>query len=588
MSDWKQFCLLFRVYRRIFRARVKKLVTESKFMTFVLTVFLVTYMVAGYELFSHGLAYVNRLPAVSSLISERLLYLIFFCFFLMLIFSAAVTSFIALFRNRETKWLLTLPLSHRVIFLWKSLESALFSSWGLLFISAPLIVAFANQREVSPTFYLKTLVVLFPFIMVASAIASLLLLAVVRWVSKRQFIIAAAAATLVLTIFTVRTVAADRNLVEETGLSAALTFQQVLRHTEVSENLLSPSTWLTRSILQWTRPLYGSSPLFPLLLISYALMGLLLVTWTARHWFYDAWNRTLQGNAISVLRRESRLAEAAARLHERAETVRDRFFKSPLLAICRKDIATFFREPAQWVQFLIVFGLLVFYVLNIDKMGYDIDQLHDPEDEVSTARDRYIIAYLNLTVCSLALSTLTTRFVFPQFSLEGRRVWILAMSPMPLERLVWQKFFLSTAFTGSLMFALVFLSGHMLRLERGETLFFAGAIILLSVGLNGIATGLGVIFPNLREVNAAKIVSGFGGTLCLITSFVYIMAFIGSLIYARKVYWVSNGARVPQIFQDPHWNLGVTAALGATVLAAAVPLFFARTRLKKLEILGNL
>ena len=36
-----------------------------------------------------------------------------------------------------------------------------------------------------------------------------------------------------------------------------------------------------------------------------------------------------------------------------------------------------------------------------------------------------MISYLNLGASALTLSTLTTRFVFPQFSLEGRRLWIL-------------------------------------------------------------------------------------------------------------------------------------------------------------------
>ena len=45
-----------------------------------------------------------------------------------------------------------------------------------------------------------------------------------------------------------------------------------------------------------------------------------------------------------------------------------------------------------------------------------------------------MISYLNLAACALTLSTLTTRFVFPQFSLEGRRLWISGSRPFGLAQ----------------------------------------------------------------------------------------------------------------------------------------------------------
>ena len=46
----------------------------------------------------------------------------------------------------------------------------------------------------------------------------------------------------------------------------------------------------------------------------------------------------------------------------------------------------------------------------------------------------------------------------------------------------------------------------------------------MTFALNGLAVGLGVLYPNLKEANPSKIVSGFGGTLCLVLSFLYILA----------------------------------------------------------------
>jgi ABC-2 type transport system permease protein len=54
--------------------------------------------------------------------------------------------------------------------------------------------------------------------------------------------------------------------------------------------------------------------------------------------------------------------------------------------------------------------------------------------------------------------------------------------------------------------------------------FFTGAVAVMTFTLNGLAVGLGVLYPNLKEENPGKIVSGFGGTFCLVLSFLYILA----------------------------------------------------------------
>ena len=53
--------------------------------------------------------------------------------------------------------------------------------------------------------------------------------------------------------------------------------------------------------------------------------------------------------------------------------------------------------------------------------------------------------------------------------------------------------------------------------------FFSSVIIVMTFSLNGLAAGLGVLYPNLKESNPTKIVSGFGGTFCLVLSFLYIL-----------------------------------------------------------------
>ena len=48
------------------------------------------------------------------------------------------------------------------------------------------------------------------------------------------------------------------------------------------------------------------------------------------------------------------------------------FLPRPIRLLILKDLRTFRRDPAQWSQFLIFFGLLAFYFLNIRRLGYDV------------------------------------------------------------------------------------------------------------------------------------------------------------------------------------------------------------------------
>ena len=102
------------------------------------------------------------------------------------------------------------------------------------------------------------------------------------------------------------------------------------------------------------------------------------------------------------------------------------FISRPVKALALKDARLFFRDPTQWTQFMIFFGLLCIYVLNLRNVALDY-------------QSRYwetLISHLNLAASMLTLSTLTTRFVFPQFSLEGRRLWIIGLSPIGLQKVL--------------------------------------------------------------------------------------------------------------------------------------------------------
>jgi ABC-2 type transport system permease protein len=163
-----------------------------------------------------------------------------------------------------------------------------------------------------------------------------------------------------------------------------------------------------------------------------------------------------------------------------------------------------------------LFGLLGAYIINLRHFTHQITNPFWVN----------LVSYLNLGACSLNLATLTTRFVFPQFSLEGKRLWIVGMAPMGLAKVVKAKYWLASLTSLIVTLSLMTLSSYLLKMSWHRILFFSGVVALMTFTLNGLAVGLGVMYPNFKEAQPTKIVSGFGGTLCLVISFLYILGSI--------------------------------------------------------------
>jgi ABC-2 type transport system permease protein len=97
---------------------------------------------------------------------------------------------------------------------------------------------------------------------------------------------------------------------------------------------------------------------------------------------------------------------------------------------------------------------------------------------------------------------------------------------MGLASVVKTKYWLACVCSLAVTLTLIIFSCWSLQMPWDRVAFFGLVVTVMTFALNGLALGLGVLYPNFRESNPSKIVSGFGGTLCLILSFLYILATI--------------------------------------------------------------
>lgn len=488
---------------------------QSRLLTTVIGSFVAGYLILSFWVFYHALRFVARFPGLGAVLTERLMYILFAFLFALLLLSNLVISYTNLFRNRETAFLLTLPVPEQTIFRWKFVESTLLASWAFLFLIAPLLVAFGLVREAPWHFYAMTLVLIALFIVLPGLTGAWLAILIGRFLDRRSFqiaIVGTAVILLTLAVFWWKAQPATSSLLSERTLTA---LDQLLAKTRFTMFPFLPSYWLSSAVLQWAEGILRGAAFFALVLLSNTLFFSSLALTRLGRAFYDTAS-AVQSRASSGSRR----AWFRVRRGENSTGLLEGLFKAFFWisregrALAVKDIRTFWRDTTQWGQSMMLFGLLGVYVINLRNFTHQLSN----EFWIN------LISFLNLGVCALNLASVTTRFVFPQFSLEGRRLWIVGMAPMGLDRVVKAKFWLASATSFIVTSGLIMLSCYLLKMSWDRVVFFGAVITVMTFALNGLAVGLGVLYPNLKEANPNKIVSGFGGTLCFVLSSVYILA----------------------------------------------------------------
>ncbi len=573
MTTASATCILARAHARMLRHKLRFGLRENRLLSATVGGFLGLYSLAAYLLVSRGLEFMMKLPLIGPLLTERLVFLLFFFFFVMLVISNATITGMSLFRRKDMEWQIALPLPPRSLVLWKTLEGMLLASWGLLLLSTPILLALAQVYKADVKFMLVVLPALLALVMIAANISTWLLIALVLWARRWMW----KPVIVVLVLLLIQTLPVWHTSVETFNsgdLSASL--NQILRHTEICMHPLLPSSWVAETIQAAGRGIFERTVFFNLVLLANALMSVLITTRIAGSFYYPAWNRIM--SAAPGAGRKSKTPAARARTGRQSQWLRRMLgLDRASFALLVKEVRTFVREPVQWGQSAIIFGLLLIYSMNLRKLGYD---LQSPFWIT-------VVSHLNLLVCCLALSTLTTRFIYPQFSLEGQRMWILGLSPLPLHRVLALKLRLSASVLALVMVTLVVVSGFSLGLPGQRILFFSASILLMSYGLTSLALSLGALVPNFRESNPARIVSGFGGTVCLIASFVYI---VGGMVLLLIPSW--QNLRQDAVTMVGYNNKIELAALGGvavlTVVFGGIPYFFAKRQTKNLEYLRHL
>jgi ABC-2 type transport system permease protein len=511
-------------------------------------------------------------------IVEQLFNLFFFTLLILLTFSSALILYSGLYRSEEAGFLLTTGLRERRIFLYKFQEAAWFSSWGFLLLSSPMLVAYGVEMGAPWYYYALIIPFMASFAFIPSSIGAIICLVVIdRLPAVRRHVLGIMAAlTAALAVYLVWSVLT----LPKQNLLTPRWFHDVSQRLQVVEQNFLPSWWLTSGLLEtargdtgsWSHRPWAQGVLFFALLLANALFFLMLA--------YRLADRVYRRSYQSLTSEKLSHKRTGVSWIDRCVYRLVWFLPRNLRHLIVKDVRLFRRDPLQWTQVVIFFGLLLLYFLNIRSFTPS-ETLLQPIN---------MIGFLNVAVIGLILSTFTTRFIFPMISLEGRRFWILGLLPIRRETILWSKFLFACVGSAIPCCGLILLSDVLLPLPAIVRWIHQLDCLVLCAGLSGIAVGLGAAIPDLREAAPSKIAAGFGGTLNLVLSAVFILAVVLITAIPCHLYIAgqvihSGNAWIDYLLEPPR-SLGVGSgmALALGVLATVIPLRSGFRAFRNLEL----
>jgi len=513
----------------------------------------------------------HEVEVFGPILTRKLMELLLMGMFGLLCFSNTVTALSTFYLSDDLELLLSLPVPRWQFHFARLLDTLAQSSWMIVVFGLPVFIAYGLTYGAGPVYYFALCVVLPCFVAIPASVGVVvasLLVTVFPARRLRELMVFAGVLALVFVVVMIRTLRPEQ-LVDASNFDSLAAYVAEL---QAPVPLLFPPRWssdLLLSTLQG-RP---SDALSWGLLLSGAVAATGVGRWITTS-LYD------QGRARSQEARQARLAKAGWLDALLA------LFTRPLApaqrAIVIKDVKTFFRDPGQWSQLLLVGSIVVISLVSVAALPVDV--VRGPW--MGTFRN--VLAFAVLGLVGFVMAALAARFLFTAVSMEGRAWWLIRSSPMTAKQYLWSK-----VLPGLVPMIVV---GEILAitstwiLGAGSFLMLVAAItaLFMSLGIAGIAVGMGAMFPDFKVDNAARAAAGPQGVLFMVVSLTLVFAVIA--IEAYPVYLVlASDVKGTAISSNQWVSIGALffAAMLLCIHALMWPMKIGARRLWNRELLNG-
>lgn len=500
---------------------------------------------------------------VGQLLVHKLLSITVLVFFSLLLFSNVVTAFSSFYLADDLEFLMGQPIPNDLLFTSRFLETLAISSWIIILFGLPLFISIGVGMGAPWYFYPILLATLLPFVAIPTALASILALLVTNIIAANRtrdatlFFGLIAFATLFVVI---RSFEPERLLNPDSFDSIG----EMMSLLSVPSTSFLPNDWVVNIITPLLFDLNAPVGWSAALLFTTPVALYFIAAWLHRPLYFRGYSNTQEGRhgggLLAVIRNwvleRSRHtgAELQAQLDELANKPGP---ESPLKQLVKKDQAIFTRDPSQWSQLLVVLAIVVIYLVNFKYFDAAADQ--------ALIGDLGLV-FFNLAACGFVVTALCGRFLFPAVSLEGRSFWLILQAPISMERFLlgkWLGGILPILIIGQL---LIWSSNLLVGIPLPLCLLTSAQILLITLLATAMAVGMGAIYPQFHNPNAARIASSFGAVIFMIATIL--------LILLALAFWI----RISRYFNhfDTIWRIDPytlrAAIIGAIFALGPIPI----------------
>lgn len=509
-----------------------------------------------YGMFLSVFRELRRTPLEATVAFPLIFSFFFVAMLVLLTLSNAVLGYSALFGKNESSYLLSAPLAPLDVVTLKYLESLLLASWALVLLGIPLMLALADLTN-SVLFHLLFLAFFLAFLPIPASLGLLLAWLTAEFFPKRisrGLLVGIGVIAALAILAAVRTLQLGDTEIQVwlRGFQARMSFVQ---------SAFMPNYWVASGIDQARHNRFEDA----LLYLGVTLANALFLSWIAVRVVASRLHRALD-RAVTGGSGRRLAAHSSGGLAGRLFF----YLPLPLRLVAAKDLRTFFRDPLQWSQLAILFGLLTLYLSNMPTL----------RSQLSGYGWYLAIPFLNLCAVTLILATFTCRFVFPLASLEGRNLWLVGLLPIPRRGVLDAKFAFAMTVTLSVALSAIIPAIFVLEMQRTWALLHFGLIVAMCYALCGVSVGLGARLPQFHETNPARIANGLGGTINLMVSLVLATAVLATVGFATfRVRDLPEDAP-----PDARSALLCIAAMVAAALAGGLAMFFGKRHFERVEV----
>ncbi len=498
------------------------------------------FWIAAYAVIARVLDHFSTVdPDLGSLLSSKLLALLFLLWLSFLLFSALLTALSQCFLARDLPLWLSSPIPLRRLFRVKLVEVGVIASWTGIFLAVPVWVAFGVVFRGGPAYYALLAVVVVCCVTMAAALGILVAVALVNLFPARRArdLLSLVALGFVVGIAVMLRMLRPEELVRPEDFG---TWAEYL--ITLSDPTLPwlPSYWASRvltEILGLTETFNGEAVVRSMgLLGAVTLVSLAAAGLVFRTMYRTGYSKSQEGHRVRLTRQS--WWRAAILLGSRPFPVRIR-------AIIVKDAATFFRDPTQWAQLLLLVAVVAVYLYNFQVLRLDA-----AGDGVGWFMSN-LLGFLNIALVGLVVTALAARFVLPGLSLEGNTIWVLRASPLTWSEILWAKFwggFLPVAAVAELV---VLLSNAVLDTSPAMGMLAAAAVLCLSAAIVGLAVGVGACHPRFDAADGAQVTAGYAGLLFMMLSAMLVLLSVTMLAWpvyqSFRAAWLGWGSGVAEL-----------------------------------------